>query len=97
MSHSVKGSGLLLVMNEALWQILTGWVAGLPDAAFTELLPLLRRTFATFDAGERRQLGQRVANGSVNLRTAKPGTGELDAQRAALVLPILTQLLTPLI
>jgi hypothetical protein len=91
----LKGSGLLLIMNEVLWQILTEWVASLPDAAFTELLPLLRRTFATFDAGERRQLGQRVANGSVNLGTASTGTGEIDTQRAALVLPILTQLLTP--
>ncbi|PWF47935.1 DUF5682 family protein [Massilia glaciei] len=90
----LQGSGLLLVMNNALWHILNSWVAGLPEAAFTELLPLLRRTFATFEAAERRQLAQRVSSGGVLL--AASGTeSEIDARRAALVLPILARLLGP--
>jgi hypothetical protein len=88
----LRGSGLLLLVNDPLWQILNEWVASLPDEAFTELLPLLRRTFATFEAPERRQLGQRVENGSVAL-VATPGANDTDEARAALVLPILTRLL----
>ncbi len=88
----LRGSGLLLLVNDPLWQILNEWVASLPDEAFTELLPLLRRTFATFEAPERRQLGQRVENGSVAL-VAAPGANDTDEARAALVLPILTRLL----
>ncbi len=87
----LHGSGLLLIVNDALWQILNDWVASLPADAFTELLPLLRRTFATFEAPERRQLGQRVATG--NVKPAAPAGDDTDEERAALVLPILALLL----
>jgi hypothetical protein len=87
----LRGSGLLLVVNDPLWQILNGWVAMLPEDAFTELLPLLRRTFATFEAPERRQLGERVAN--VNVVLAKVVASETNETRAALVLPVLKLLM----
>jgi hypothetical protein len=87
----LRGSGLLLVVNDPLWHILHGWVATLPEQAFTELLPLLRRTFATFEAPERRQLGERVANGDVVLAAAS--TSAIDPARAALVLPVLALLM----
>lgn len=87
----LRGSGLLLVVNDPLWRILNGWVATLPEEAFTELLPLLRRTFATFEAPERRQLGERVANGNVILAPAVAGAS--DRTRAALVLPVLALLM----
>jgi hypothetical protein len=88
----LRDSGLLLVVNDALWQILNDWVRGLPEAAFTELLPLLRRTFASFEAPERRRLGLRVANGSAPLQAAA-GKVEINETRATLMLPILTLLL----
>ena len=37
-----------------------GWLAGVGDEVFTDVLPLLRRTFATFGPAERRQIGERV-------------------------------------
>ncbi len=88
----LQGSGLLLVMNEQLWQILQSWVASLPGETFMELLPLLRRTFATFEAAERRQLGQRVATGTVALAQPVSSSGT-DEARASLVLPVLAALL----
>ncbi len=90
----LRGSGLLLVVNDALWNILHLWVASLPEQAFTELLPLLRRTFSTFEAGERRQLGERVAHGTVAL-AAPTLAGDISEERAALVLPMLALLLGP--
>jgi hypothetical protein len=88
----LQGSGLLLVMSDQLWQILQAWVASLPGDTFVELLPLLRRTFATFEAAERRQLGERVATGTVALAPAVASVGT-DESRASLVLPILATLL----
>ncbi len=87
----LRGSGLLLLVNDALWNILDSWMSGLPEEAFTELLPLLRRTFATFDAPERRQLGERVVSGTATL-SAPVATGGIDEERAALVLPVLALL-----
>ncbi len=74
---------------------MNGWVAAVPETAFTELLPLLRRTFSTFEAPERRQLGQRVANGGAQSLVHTQQVHDLDQQRAELVLPILRLLLAP--
>lgn len=91
----LQGSGMLLVLNDTLWQILNGWMATLPDTAFHELLPLLRRTFATFAAPERQQLGQRAAGGGSSLPAGAPQARAIDLPRAALLLPVLRILLAP--
>ncbi|SFM13314.1 DUF5682 family protein [Rugamonas rubra] len=90
----LHGSGTLLLVNDALWHILDEWVAGLREETFTELLPLLRRTFATFEPAERRQLGQRVEHGGAALALAAPAPAQhTDEARAVLLLPILSRLL----
>jgi hypothetical protein len=88
----LSGGGLLLVHDDALLELLDGWLADIPAAAFDDVLPLLRRTFGAFDPGERRAIGERVA--------APAGAGRggaeplvLDDERAALVLPTLSALL----
>src|SRR5439155_3157548 len=43
----LRGSGLVLLHDDRLWSILDGWLVALDGDAFTALLPLLRRTFAT--------------------------------------------------
>ncbi|HET7091692.1 MAG TPA: DUF5682 family protein [Anaerolineae bacterium] len=91
----LKGSGLLLLHDEVLWQVLDDWVKALPGETFTPLLPLLRRTFSTFTAVERRQIGERASRGSVS-RLEGGGRSEeasFDSARAAKVLPLLAQLL----
>lgn len=90
----LRGSGLLLLLDESLWAILDEWVTSLPEAAFTSVLPLLRRTFATFPAPERRQMGERVARGQSSPHTVLgPEVEEVDAERANAVLPLVAQLL----
>jgi hypothetical protein len=87
----LRGSGLLLLHDEALWQVLDEWVVNLSGETFTQLLPLVRRTFATFPAPERRQMGERVAQGaSARLSVA---SGDFDVARAEAVLPLVRQLL----
>ena len=49
----------------------TGWPAS-PRTAFTDTLPLLRRTFATFEPSERRLIGELVRRGSAGPRHRPP-------------------------
>ncbi|MEN8216959.1 MAG: DUF5682 family protein [Pseudomonadota bacterium] len=61
----LRGSGVMLLHDEQLWTVLDNWVSELKGEVFTELLPLLRRTFASFPAGERRQMGEKVKGQAV--------------------------------
>jgi hypothetical protein len=89
----LRGSGLVLLHDERLWSVLDGWLVGLPADHFDQLLPLLRRTFATFPAGERRQLGERAARGGRPAAWAAADDGGLDHARAARVLPLVSRIL----
>jgi len=88
----LAGSGLLLVHDQALWQILDTWVSSLGEEHFTNLLPLLRRTFSTFSAPERRQLGERAKAGRTSTATVDVDD-DLDHERAATSIPYVIQLL----
>ncbi|MFD0902640.1 DUF5682 family protein [Actinomadura sediminis] len=55
-----SGGGLVLMHDEGLLRLVDAWLDGLPAAAFTDVLPLLRRTFGTFSAAERRSIGARA-------------------------------------
>ncbi len=90
----LKGSGLLLVHDAALWRLLDGWLAALPGEAFTQTLPLLRRTFATFTAPERRQMGERARAGTApaSAHHATPDS-EIDPARGEALLRLVAQML----
>jgi hypothetical protein len=76
----LSGGGLLLVHDEALLSLVDDWLADIPADAFDSVLPLLRRTFGAFDAGERRAIGDRVAGGRSESADA---AAAIDAERAA--------------
>ncbi len=87
-------SGQLLVHDNGLLGALNEWLSGLPEETFTQLLPLLRRTFATFAAPERRSIGERVRRGpSPSQRSAAAPTPDFDPTRADAVLPLIARLL----
>ena len=88
----LSGSGLVLVHDDQLWGVLDRWVSLLPEERFTEVLPLLRRTFSTFGAPERRALGDRAAAGG-GAAAAPEAEEQLDLGRADLVVPALRRLL----
>ena len=85
----LSGGGLLLVHDDALLRLLDDWLADIPDDAFDNVLPLLRRTFGAFEAGERRAIGERLAG---KRSVDEAGLG-FDSERADLVLPTLSALL----
>ncbi|MEU4427213.1 DUF5682 family protein [Actinoplanes sp. NPDC024001] len=86
----LSGGGLLLVHDDALLSLVDDWLADIPAEAFDDVLPLLRRTFGAFDAGERRAIGERVAGGRADRQQEATG---VDPARAATVLPVLSALL----
>ena len=88
------GSGLVLLHQPALWAMLDGWLASLDPEHFTETLPLLRRTFSTFAAPERRQMGEMARRGgSVNHAPRQTAEEDIDEARANRLLPTLAALL----
>jgi hypothetical protein len=89
----LRGSGLLLIHDEALWGVVDEWVCGLQPDQFTEILPLLRRTFTTFESAERRQMGERVAGGLMHKTKKALQPSALDESRADLVLPVVSLIL----
>jgi hypothetical protein len=84
--------GELLLHTDSLWPILDRWLAGLSSEMFPQILPLLRRTFGTFPAPLRRQLGAR-ARGGRRMSTGAPSGGDIDLTRAEKVLPLVARIL----
>ncbi|MFE4749103.1 DUF5682 family protein [Streptomyces mirabilis] len=95
-----SGGGMLLVHDERLLGLVDAWLTGVPAEAFTDVLPLLRRTFSAYEAGVRRTLGELVRRGPGARGSAEaaasgiPGFApDLDLGRADAVLPVLSLLL----
>jgi hypothetical protein len=77
-----------LLRDETLFTLVDDWVIGLPGEQFADILPLLRRTFSTFEAPALRNLVERIARGARQLEEEV-----IDESRAAKVLPLLRQIL----
>lgn len=88
------GSGLILIHDEGLWGLVDEWLTGLAADHFTEILPLLRRSFSAFAPPERRQMGERVKRGAAPRTALAIGDDEaFDYEAADAVLPVLARLL----
>ncbi|MFG6106654.1 DUF5682 family protein [Leptothoe sp. EHU-05/26/07-4] len=88
----LQGSGLLLLHDDIIWQVLDDWVTSLTNEQFTALLPLLRRTFTGFSSPERRQMGERVRTAGCQ-QTQVTTVTDFDTERAESTLPLIAQLL----
>nr|WP_235978268.1 DUF5682 family protein [Streptomyces lycii] len=98
-----SGGGMLLLHDPRLLGLLDRWLTGVPAGAFTDVLPLLRRTFGAYEPGVRRSLGELVRRGTAeqggrggpgDVPPGAPGFGPgLDEERAAAVEPVLRLLL----
>ncbi|WP_217235141.1 DUF5682 family protein [Streptomyces sp. AC555_RSS877] len=95
-----SGGGMLLVHDERLLGLVDAWLTGVPAEAFTDVLPLLRRTFSAYEPGVRRTLGELVRRGpgqrgsGAPTGSGTPGFGaDLDSERADAVLPVVRLLL----
>jgi hypothetical protein len=84
-------SGAVLVHDPLLLGVVDRWMARLGADAFTDVLPLLRRTFGAFDAAERRSIGRRLRTGDAP--DTHRGEVGLDPERVAAALHVVGQLL----
>ena len=84
----LNGSGLLLIHNPTLWQILDEWVEEIDLERLKELLPILRRTFSHFSSSERQKMLTLAQKAATNLSSdiMEPETDLYDKKRAELVL-----------
>ncbi len=95
----LRGSGMALLHQDALWRVFDRWLTELSGSVFVEMLPLLRRAFADFTGPERRQMGEKVKHlGSPEVgRPASAhvpdDSARIDTERASRVLPILAHIL----
>ncbi|MFE9608562.1 DUF5682 family protein [Streptomyces sp. NPDC006012] len=95
------GGGMLLVHDERLLGLVDAWLTEVPAEAFIDVLPLLRRTFSSYEPGVRRTLGELVRRGPGTQGNATagraPGTAgfapDPDTERADAVVPLVRLLL----
>lgn len=91
----LSGSGMIIIYDERLWNLVYKWVESLDEESFIGQLPYLRRTFAKFEYAERRQIGEKAKKGLVsNIQKDNSfSENDFDHERAKIVLPTLKLLL----
>ncbi|MDO3645431.1 DUF5682 family protein [Nocardia mangyaensis] len=86
------GRGLLLVHDRELLRRIDDWLRDLAEDQFVATLPLLRRTFGSFESGERRAIGQALRDtGSAPATPTAPTA--VDPTRGQLALRAATAIL----
>src|SRR5690606_1384066 len=91
----LKGSGLLLLHDRLLWQLLNEWIMALATEPFMAVLPLLRRTFASFNEVERRQMEDQIRQKAARTQPQPSRSPRFDHNKARQVIPLLEKLLSP--
>jgi len=90
----LTGEALLLLHSEELLGMVDAWLGAVPEEAFEDLLPLVRRTFARYQPAERRQIGTHVRNlGTGRKTTALADDTDIDLDRAAPAVATVARLL----
>jgi hypothetical protein len=86
-------SGLVLVHDPALLQVIDGWISTVHPEPFLNVLPLLRRAFSTLPTGERRRLGSHLRTTQSQPTPNLKGTVPFRLERAAPALQTVARLL----
>lgn len=82
----------VLLHDDAVWRMIDDWVVSLDETQLVRVLPLVRRTFAAFEAADRRDLGTRVVRATVTKAVASEAP-DWNLARAERALPMLRELL----
>jgi hypothetical protein len=94
----LTGSGIVLLHDHALLELLDEWVAAVAGDDFKNLLPVLRRAMSLFAPAERRQIGEKVRRlaeepGAARAFARTDEQRDFDAERADAVVPLMAQIL----
>ena len=87
----LAGSGTVLVHDAVLLGVVDRWLSSLRPDAFDAVIALLRRTFGSFEAAERRQIMSLLLGGEI--ATTSGFGADVDSERAAAVLDTVRHLL----
>jgi hypothetical protein len=79
----LSGGALLLLHDEPLLRLVDAWIAGLPADSFTDVLPLLRRTFGAYPTAERRAIGEQLRRPPSRRASPEHPDEDMDETRAA--------------
>ncbi len=71
----LHGSGLVLIHDPSLWNVLDKWMNQVPFDIFRDILPVLRRTFSRFPNAEKEQMLKLAAKGQIALEKEKDEQG----------------------
>jgi hypothetical protein len=93
----LAGSGALLVHDTTLRDALDEWLRAVSADHFTQVLPLLRRTFAQFPFPERRAIGEQLKRGHApsSGSAEAPPPADYDAEAATKMIELLKKIWTP--
>ncbi len=89
----LHGSGLLLIHNMELWNILNSWIDEMSFLTLKSQLPLLRRTFSDFSASEKEKMMEMAQQGKIKVAKKKKEDEGFERKRGEKVLPIVKKLL----
>ncbi len=91
----LKGSGLLLIHNEKLLNLIDNWVLSLTEENFLSILPIVRRNFSDFSNAEKRQIGEIIkkTDKSETISNSEKIILGFSVERAKSILPVLSELL----
>lgn len=84
-------SAAVLLHSDLVWPLIDSWLSGLSEAHFVHVLPLVRRSFAAFEAADRRDLGIRATHAS-GAHVTPASSFDWNLERAERVLPTLYEL-----
>lgn len=84
----LTGMENVLLRNDTVFGLVDDWMNGLSGEQFNAILPLLRRTFSTYNSPARRNIAERIKRGA-----HQPEPDLIDETRAERVLPVLRQIL----
>jgi hypothetical protein len=88
----LKDAATVLLLDEGIWQVVNDWVVTLEESLFIQIIPLLRRTFATYTAVEKRKIAEKVAQGNTP-QLQNRASEDFDAENAQRILPVLEKLM----
>ncbi|MFN7115209.1 MAG: DUF5682 family protein [Saprospiraceae bacterium] len=88
----LKDAATVLILDEGIWRIVNEWVVTLESAIFMQVVPLLRRTFATYNTVEKRKIAEKVAHGGTH-SSKRMRSQDFDVENARQILPVLEHLL----
>lgn len=88
----LKDAATVLILDDAIWNIVNQWVASLEEEIFSQIIPLLRRTFSIYSNVEKTKIAEKVKHGKTTAIGGKKAM-DIDTERAAMVLPVLETLM----